>query len=72
MRDNMTVLADLDLSAVTIVQYIGTEGTAGSDPTTYPTNTMPNYSFNNKTTLTNITLPLSITTIVSLIVSASS
>lgn len=62
MRDQVTNLAVLDLSAVTIVVYKGTYET-------YPANEMPEYSFHNrstdrgKSTLTSIILPNSIISI---------
>jgi uncharacterized repeat protein (TIGR02543 family) len=73
MRDNMPYLATLDLSAVTIVGYEGTGGTAANAATTtYPANEMPQESFyiydatNKKPTpnaLTSVTLPGNITSI---------
>jgi hypothetical protein len=69
MRDSMPALAVLDMSAVNIAAYTGTGGTAGTASTSYPANTMPNFSFYNpaagqaKTTLTTILLPSSVTSI---------
>jgi hypothetical protein len=61
MRDNMPMLAILDISAVTIKSYIGYEGTAinGWD-NSYADNEIPEYSFageNNNNTLKTIILP---------------
>jgi uncharacterized protein with FMN-binding domain len=70
MRDYMPALSTLNLTAVTIVPYTGTQGTeypAGSY--LYPANTIPYGAFFNlktqqgKTSLTTITLPSSITSI---------
>lgn len=67
MRNEITNLAFLDISAVTIMAYIGTSGTSTS--TSYPANEMPEYSFYNgysdtgKTTLKTVLLPNSITSI---------
>jgi hypothetical protein len=64
MRDNMPALAVLDISAVTITAYNGSNGTCGD--TSYPTNAIPEYSFytnNGKTTLQSVTLPNSVTAI---------
>jgi hypothetical protein len=47
IRDYMPVLAELDLSGVTIASYTGTEGTSGTGNFTYPANTIPNYALNN-------------------------
>lgn len=65
MRDEITLLNDIDISAVSIVAYSGTEGTVGSNKT-YPANQLPEYSFVNsvtskgKTSLVNIALPVSL------------
>jgi len=62
MRDQMPLLAVLDMSGVSIVAYTGTEGTVGTSLTTYPANEMPSNSFLNpltdsgKTSLKTITL----------------
>jgi hypothetical protein len=67
MRDSMPALAVVDISAVTIAAYTGNGGT--SSDTSYPANTIPDYSFYNentskgKTTLTTILLPSSVTSI---------
>ena len=50
MRDAMTVLAVLDLSAASIKQYIGSAGTDPFSFFTYPANEMPWYSFYNPIT----------------------
>ena len=70
LRDEMTVLAVLDLSAVSINAYNGNGGTVTSS-TSYPANEMPQYSFFtasgvSKNSLTTIFLPNSITSIGSL------
>jgi hypothetical protein len=63
MRDNMPVLAVLDLSNINIVSYSGIEGTV-SDLNDYPENTIPMYSFyTNNTNLTSIVIPYSVTSI---------
>ena len=61
MRDSMPELSAVDISAVTIVAYKGTDGTVGSF-TDYPANEIPFNSFfinsyKGNTTLTMITLP---------------
>ena len=67
MRDDMPLLAELDLSEVTILAYQGTEGTYSV--TSYPANAMPSDSFydyinfRGKTSLTHIILPNSITSV---------
>lgn len=45
MRDEMPVLAEIDLSGVMIVEYNGTEGTAGSASIFYPSNSVPPMAF---------------------------
>ena len=65
MRDNMPVLAELDLSGATIVDYTGTDGTAGSGTTAYPANTIPANAFyysalsKGKISLVSVTAPSS-------------
>ena len=61
MRDDTTMLSELDLSDVTIVKYIGTEGTMNSN-FTYPANTIP-YKALYGSFLKNILLPKSVTSI---------
>ncbi|MEI6754807.1 MAG: leucine-rich repeat protein [Paludibacter sp.] len=69
MRDNMPVLAVLDLSTAIIIAYTGTAGTLGTNSTTYLTNEMPTYSFYmssisvGKPTLKTVILPSSVTSI---------
>jgi len=63
MRDQMPLLAVLDMSGVSIVAYTGTEGTAGTSSITYPANEMPSNSFSGKTSLKTITLPTTLTSI---------
>jgi len=68
MRDDMPLLAELDLSGVNVAAYSGTEGTA-SYVTEYPENEIAELAFYNlitnlgKTSLTAVTLPTSVTTI---------
>jgi len=71
MRDEMPLLAELDLNDATIVEYTGTGGTSGITPIlkTYPANSIPNIAFyynssaSGKTSLTKVTLPKTITLI---------
>jgi hypothetical protein len=63
MRDLMPVLAEVDLSGVTIAEYTGTEGTAGTQLITYPAQEVPRNAFYNKLSLTSISIPLSSKTI---------
>jgi len=57
MRDDMPVLADIDLSGASIAGYSGSLGTNGTSDLTYPANTIPNKSFYNKKSLNSIILP---------------
>lgn len=68
MRDQMPNLRTLDLSACTINEYIGTEGTYNTASTTYPANEMPQWSFysitnKGKTSLKSIILPTNLNSI---------
>jgi ABC-type tungstate transport system substrate-binding protein len=68
MRDNMPLLAEIDLSGVTIVAYSGTEGTSIWNNTSYAANAIPESAFMNsnlqgKASLTSITLPSTVTSI---------
>lgn len=73
IRDNMPLLAVLDMSNVSIVAYTGVNGTLGYSESTYNTqyqlNSIPIDAFYNsdffiaKTNLTSITLPNSVTSI---------
>jgi len=69
MRDNMPLLAELDLSGVTVEAYTGAEGTAGTGNIDYPADHIPHYAFYNniiwqgKTSLTSIILPTTVTSI---------
>lgn len=69
LRNNMPLLAVLDISAVTISAYSGYQGTAGLTSTQYPANTIPQNAFydpityKGKTTLTSVILPSSVTSI---------
>lgn len=68
---SMEALITLDLDSVTIAAYTGTGGASDSEHSVfYPANTIPNYSFydyyltrNSKTTLKNIVLPHTISSI---------
>lgn len=65
MRNQMTALRVLDLSAVTINSFTGIGGTdfAETISTNYPTNELPTCSFMGAGDLTNVILPSSITSI---------
>jgi hypothetical protein len=62
MRDLMPVLANLDLSGVTIGAYSGTEGTVIGN-INYPANSVPKSALNNKTSLKSVVFANSITSI---------
>lgn len=66
MRDNMTAIAEIDLSGATIVDYSGTLGTS-TNTTVYPANEIPSESFymgkSQKLSLTKITLPNALSSI---------
>ncbi len=57
MRDNMPVLANIDMKAVTINAYTGDDGTV------YASNSIPDNIFYNCIHLTSINLPATLTTI---------
>jgi hypothetical protein len=65
MRDEMPVLADVDLRRVKIVEYYGSEGTIDTNNNLYPANCVPNSAFYNqniaqgKSGLKSVLLPLS-------------
>lgn len=65
MQNNLTVLSTLDISNVTIAEYLGSDGPTTTFPTppTYPVNEIPNSPFVNNSTLSSIILPTSITSI---------
>lgn len=68
MRDDMPLLAELDLSGVTIVAYSGTMGTDGTRTTSYADNCVPRNAFyipvtEGKKNLTSVILPSSVTQI---------
>ncbi len=70
MRDNMAMLAELDLSGATVVAYSGTEGPRNDGASTnYPAGEMPEYSFYQypsgpaKTSLVSVVLPLNLTSV---------
>ncbi|MBN1463389.1 MAG: leucine-rich repeat domain-containing protein [Paludibacteraceae bacterium] len=56
MRDEMPALTSIDLSATTIAEYTGSEGTFGSFSMTYNAHTIPFEAFSQKTNLLSITL----------------
>jgi len=62
IRDELTNLAVLDMSAVTIQAYNGSKGTT-SNVSLYPSDKIPDYSFNNKESLKQISLPVNISSI---------
>ena len=66
MRDNMPLLAVINLSGVFVEAYTGTEGTSWR--TTYTENVFPEYAFwsdvtGSKTSLISVSVPSSVTTI---------
>ena len=69
MRDNMPLLATVDLSGSTVVAYTGTEGTYNTTSIVYPANTIPQRAFYNpatkigKASLTSFVFPASVSTI---------
>ena len=68
MRDEMPLLSQIDISDVTIVGYVGTEGTSPYGNASYPANSIPDYAFmdanwNGKTSLNSIILPKSINSV---------
>jgi hypothetical protein len=69
MRDEMPVLSDIDLSGARITDYVGTEGTDGTDNKDYPANRVPDLAFLNqspgqgKINLNSLILPESVTSI---------
>jgi len=69
MRDNMTVLANVDLSGASISAYTGTGGCGGTSSQTYTANRLPNNAFFNssqflgKASLNSLKLPATLTQI---------
>jgi len=70
MRDDMPLLAEIDLSGATVTEYTGTLGTFyDASITTYPANTIPQRAFyytatkTGKTSLTSFIFPASVTDI---------
>lgn len=69
IRDEMNLLAVLDLSNVTITAYTGSLGTNGISSTSYPASSIPINAFydlngqKGNTSLTSITFPFSLTSI---------
>jgi hypothetical protein len=68
MRDSMPTLSAIDINAVSVMAYTGTQGTAGSQNISYPANGIPQNAFSlgknmYNTKLTSIIFPNSIVTI---------
>ncbi len=69
IRDNIKLLAVLDLSGAQITAYTGTDGTYKGELINYPANELPHYAFYNpvlltyKSSLTNVILPADINSI---------
>ena len=63
LRDIMPMLTKVNLSAVTIVAYTGTDGTNGSISNTYAAGEIPAKAFYQKEILTTVVLPTSTTSI---------
>ncbi|MEI6752953.1 MAG: FISUMP domain-containing protein [Paludibacter sp.] len=68
MRDDMPLLAVLDMSGATISAYTGTGGTGGTSSIVYPANEIPQFAFcttihTGKISLSSITTPTSSTSI---------
>ena len=63
MRDEMPMLANIDLSAATISAYTGSEGTYSTGAYSYPANTLSRNALYKKTTLKSIKLPADLTSI---------
>ena len=67
MRDTMPNLARVDLRNIIIADYTGEEGTDQRDENNrivaYPANTIPTCAFQNRDSLTSVTLPVSLSAI---------
>ena len=63
LRDEMPMLANLDLSAATITAYTGAEGTYSTGSYSYPANTLSRNALYKNTTLKSIKLPGNLTSI---------
>ncbi len=63
MRDELTVLSELNLTLSNIVSYTGSEGPISPTSTTYPSNELPQYSFQNKSSLKSFIYPSKISSI---------
>jgi len=63
MRDNMPLLAEIDLSVVSIVAFNDVTGLIDFSFLVYSVNQIPQGAFRNKTSLTSIILPTSITSV---------
>ncbi|WP_243346890.1 leucine-rich repeat domain-containing protein [Parabacteroides sp. FAFU027] len=61
MRDNMTMLTNLNISSINITSYSGDAGPSYSS--SFPANQISEYAFYEKTSLKTIKLPASITSI---------
>jgi len=66
MRDLMPMLAEIDLSGVSVVAYNGTEGTSIQNNTIYAANAIPEYALSNgqwpgKTSVTSFVFPANTT-----------
>jgi len=62
MRDNMPLLAKIDIGSVNVDYYNGSAGTT-TGFLLYYSNAIPQYAFYNKITLKSIILPISVSTI---------
>ncbi len=63
MRDDMPLLANIDLSGATIVEYTGTEGTSNWGNTIYLANTIPEFAFDYKASLKTFVFPANATSV---------
>ena len=63
MRDSLTTLNVLDISATTIAAYTGTEGTYTTTSVTHIANEIPRQALYRKSTLVSVLLPSGITSI---------
>ena len=63
MRDEMPLLAIIDLSGVNVAEYYGVEGTDGTENTKYFKNEIPNNALKSKASLSIFKFPESVTSI---------
>jgi len=63
MRDEIIHLAVLDISATTIQAYSGSDGTVSNTSVDYPSNEIPQNSFNYNNTIKSIIFPNTLTSI---------